>query len=970
MLTKGAIGNLINRYRAVLSKCRILNTFGSLAVASMLVLGGAGVAEATLTKNNHTPIATEATLSGTDFKDNDVSEKSDANAKGGQFIIEVGGKLSSDGPRVTFSGNKAQCGGAIYNNGRLEASGTLIFENNIATEFGGAIDNNGTLCLGADENGAFTDSKTSSITFTNNKANPDKNNTGCGGAIKNSGKVYIANATFDGNIASTLGGAIDNLSSTSSIFFYGTNTFTGNSAKESSSLTGGTGGAISNAGTLYLGADENGAFTGRKEANFSFSNNSAESLGGAIYINNKAYIANAKFENNTAYGGGAIGNSAESLQFFGANTFNANEATGDGGAIHNVGYIDFKSTSTNIFSNNEAPYGGAIYNNLNGSVFFSGTSIFSGNTASKAGNDIYNNVDCKIFVKSGAILSLDGGYAGGGTITFENGSVFEVADASKIIEGQTSTLLLDGKDYLSSTINDPDRGALVIEDGAKLKLNNVASGNTYRIADNFAGIYSKCDINDSPDTSTKFSAGDTPEGWNGKDNLISDTHLLVQAETKIDEDGNGVIVVVTSANENSSGGEGTSESSGAAAILPGVIPVNALNEIARSGISADSEFMGRRFLSRAQDTDYLPGGTAPASSASSNSMTRAALSPAAPASEAGMRATSTKLINEVARAAVTVGVQNTALRISDAAADLNLDHLSLANHNKASSFHSDGSDFWAAPLYGNLYSSGMTLNSDSVRGQFGGLALGADTEIGQIAGGKMRLGAALHGGGGQSETKGTLTTAQNDYDFGGLSFYAGWNKGAFNLIGSLGYGFGNHEVEMALPSSIDMGVAKADIDTSAFTADLRAEYELKAGWLNVVPHIGLRYTMLKTDAHELSVPGGVMTEFAADTQNIMQFPIGVALSADTTFGGWTVKPGADVSFIPACGETDAYTRMHFTGVDAWDSVNSRIMDSTSYAAELSLKAEKGNFSLGLSYGVQASSHETDQNIQFKLGWKF
>jgi len=46
MLTKGAIGNLVNRYKAVLKKCNLINTFGSLAVASMLVMGGAGVAGA------------------------------------------------------------------------------------------------------------------------------------------------------------------------------------------------------------------------------------------------------------------------------------------------------------------------------------------------------------------------------------------------------------------------------------------------------------------------------------------------------------------------------------------------------------------------------------------------------------------------------------------------------------------------------------------------------------------------------------------------------------------------------------------------------------------------------------------------------------------------------------------------------------------------------------------------------------
>ena len=41
MLTKGAIGNLVNRYKAVLAKCNLINTFGSLAVAAMLVMGGA-----------------------------------------------------------------------------------------------------------------------------------------------------------------------------------------------------------------------------------------------------------------------------------------------------------------------------------------------------------------------------------------------------------------------------------------------------------------------------------------------------------------------------------------------------------------------------------------------------------------------------------------------------------------------------------------------------------------------------------------------------------------------------------------------------------------------------------------------------------------------------------------------------------------------------------------------------------------
>ena len=56
-LTKGAIGNLINRYKAVLKKCHLMNTFGSLAVAGMLVMGGAGMAVAENTPTSEVTIS-------------------------------------------------------------------------------------------------------------------------------------------------------------------------------------------------------------------------------------------------------------------------------------------------------------------------------------------------------------------------------------------------------------------------------------------------------------------------------------------------------------------------------------------------------------------------------------------------------------------------------------------------------------------------------------------------------------------------------------------------------------------------------------------------------------------------------------------------------------------------------------------------------------------------------------------------
>ena len=52
MLTKGAIGNLVNKYRAVLKKCRLLNIFGTLALAGALTVGAAGMAVAAVNWND------------------------------------------------------------------------------------------------------------------------------------------------------------------------------------------------------------------------------------------------------------------------------------------------------------------------------------------------------------------------------------------------------------------------------------------------------------------------------------------------------------------------------------------------------------------------------------------------------------------------------------------------------------------------------------------------------------------------------------------------------------------------------------------------------------------------------------------------------------------------------------------------------------------------------------------------------
>ncbi|MBQ2761458.1 MAG: hypothetical protein IJE96_06030, partial [Mailhella sp.] len=97
MLTKGAIGNLVNRYKAVLAKCNLINTFGSLAVAAMLVMGGASVASAALIDVITQAGTAEKTITLTE----DETLSSSLKFAGKNIVLDLNGKA------ITSSGDDA-----------------------------------------------------------------------------------------------------------------------------------------------------------------------------------------------------------------------------------------------------------------------------------------------------------------------------------------------------------------------------------------------------------------------------------------------------------------------------------------------------------------------------------------------------------------------------------------------------------------------------------------------------------------------------------------------------------------------------------------------------------------------------------------------------------------------------------------------------------------------------------------------
>lgn len=673
-----------------------------------------------------------------------------------------------------------------------------------------------------------------------------------------------------------------------------------------------------------------------------------------LSISNTKFAGNSVASNQDAYGGGLYikgdtagidteHNGKISLNLTGTvfdNNIVSGTSVSQGGALFINGA---EAVAVNIadstFANNKAKgnagQGGAIYNG--GKLTFSGTNTFDNNTAAGTANDIHNKGT--LTVASG-VTDLNSGYtqegensqlnvATGGVLSIampDKGGVNANSNEALLALGQQLDLSKGGKLHVGD-VNNSTAGvafgsnSVFVVDGKIASEKAMIKGSGSLTVEDGSQLYIANAKANTPYTITQGLTGDSY--WD-EANLLA--NRLIKATVSKDDD---AVMVKTEVKD-------------VASALPGVIPVAGLTTMLAQNLNdTDSGFMGVRFLSRATEPLYM--------------------------SDDG-KAVAT--INEVSRAAVTAGVQNTSLRLSDAASDTVLHHLSLGNFDSGNSIHQNGWDIWATPMYGNTYTHGMSASGASVRGNYGGLAIGADTQVGTLAGGNVRMGAAINGGGGKSETSGTATDTENSYNFGGVNLYAGWNLDNLNIMAALGYSMGSHDVKMNLPASLGMGQAKADVDSHAFTADLRAEYQFKTDWLDILPHAGVRYTALHTDGYDLKVNGSTLNSVDSDTQNIVQFPIGVTVTKNIDVAGWNIKPQADVSVIPAAGDKKASTKVSFSGIDAADSVNTRIMDSTSWAGMLGIQAEKGNLALGLNYGVQASRHETDQKVQFNIGWKF
>ena len=299
------------------------------------------------------------------------------------------------------------------------------------------------------------------------------------------------------------------------------------------------------------------------------------------------------------------------------------------------------------------------------------------------------------------------------------------------------------------------------------------------------------------------------------------------------------------------------------------------------------------------------------------------------------------IAKDVASLGATTGVQTLTMDAVSQMAD------TVATRNSILTQRAQGVNVWADVNGGKFEAKklfdGAGYSSDIYSG-----ILGLDYQFSCNA----VLGAALTIGTADTDSKNSGVAASTDTDLVGFSVYASKTfADIWNVAADIGYMSASNDVKA---NGYDHAW-KFSQDTDAFTVGVRGEVLTKAGAVNIVPHVGLRYTQLSTDGFE----AGYVTDI--DDQNIFQMPVGVALSADFETNGWTLAPKFDLSVVPIFGDKDADLKLGISGVSATDDLSVRVIDSNPVQATLGINATNGDWGFGLSYKLGVGSDERMNN---------
>ena len=322
-------------------------------------------------------------------------------------------------------------------------------------------------------------------------------------------------------------------------------------------------------------------------------------------------------------------------------------------------------------------------------------------------------------------------------------------------------------------------------------------------------------------------------------------------------------------------------------------------------------------------------------------------------------------IDAAANLAVFGGAAQTALMASQTTTDVISARMGVGNVNSALMYadNASGAGIWLAPVYRNHDSDSFDAN---------GVDYGADIDLTGVAFGAdfttdegLRFGAMFNIGTGDADGQGAASAVSNDFDYYALGLYAGASFDKFSLVGDLTYAQSSNDIGM---NSI-IGKMDADTDVSALSFGLTGQYEFTTEVLDILPHVGVRFTQLEMDSYDVKVGGDAVAASDSDTMNIVSIPVGVTFAKEIAAGEWYVKPALDLAVTMNTGDNELDTDTSF-GPMSMEPVSAEVIDDVTYSVGLGLSARYNALSLGLGVNYVGSDNADELGVNGMARYSF
>lgn len=253
--------------------------------------------------------------------------------------------------------------------------------------------------------------------------------------------------------------------------------------------------------------------------------------------------------------------------------------------------------------------------------------------------------------------------------------------------------------------------------------------------------------------------------------------------------------------------------------------------------------------------------------------------------------------------------------------------------------------WWVQPIAGKLKSDDLAV---------GGMKSGYSIDTVGIMGGfdkKLRngdtIGVAASYQSGDADSEGEGLPVATDVTNYGLHLWHARQFDAYRLMGMFSYSKTSGDAKMNYAGN----ELTSDLGATEISIGARADKEFQWGTVRMIPHVGVRASMIDVDDYTIEMGSEELFKVSEDKLWIFEVPVGVTFASSFEYARWNVQPYVDLTVRGRFGDTDSTFTLE--GSNTSDSMKYDVTGDVIGDLRIGYMSTFQDLNLGMSYGLSA-----------------